>query len=88
MENKKCQVCEKALVKIGNDRKNGKRANDWDERTLHKKCWNKQQQAYRAMQLMKRYGGNYEITQLIKRSDSNHEKERFIKRYGGDRDIL
>ena len=34
-----CTHCHKALVSIGNERKNGKAHNDWNTRTLHKKCW-------------------------------------------------
>lgn len=35
-----CKHCQKALVKIGDQRKNGKNnLKDWEERKLHKKCW-------------------------------------------------
>ncbi len=35
-----CEVCDRPLVAIGNQRKNGKGTyNDWDKRTMHKKCY-------------------------------------------------
>ena len=38
-----CMHCHKALVSIGHERKNGKAHNDWNSRTLHKKCWKEKQ---------------------------------------------
>jgi hypothetical protein len=41
MENNKriCLICNKALVKIGTDRSNGKLTHsDWTNRKYHKKC--------------------------------------------------
>ena len=40
----KCIKCQKALTKIGTERKNGTtltnhNGKDWEERQLHKKCW-------------------------------------------------
>jgi hypothetical protein len=34
-----CQICDKPLVTIGNDRKNGKDQKDWSSRKYHKKCY-------------------------------------------------
>ena len=39
MENKYCSHCQKPLKVVGNLRKNGKNHDDWDSRSLHKKCW-------------------------------------------------
>jgi hypothetical protein len=34
-----CTMCKARLVPIGNRRKNGKNIKDWDNRTMHKKCF-------------------------------------------------
>lgn len=34
-----CTYCKRKLVPIGKSRSNGKYHNDWQSRTLHKKCW-------------------------------------------------
>ncbi len=44
-----CEKCGKPIKKIGTARKNGKDHDDWDTRTLHKKCW-KEEQEYKALQ--------------------------------------
>lgn len=42
MESKpKCQYCNSKLVPIGTSRRNGKGHDDWDTRSLHKKCFKK-----------------------------------------------
>jgi hypothetical protein len=35
----RCMYCQKPLVKIGNERKNGASIADWDTRIYHKKCY-------------------------------------------------
>ena len=40
-DKKKCLMCNKSLVSVGNARENGKYHNDWDKRSLHKKCYKK-----------------------------------------------
>ena len=34
-----CEECGKPLVAIGNSRKGGVQHEDWEGRTMHKKCW-------------------------------------------------
>ncbi len=34
-----CLKCGRTLVKIGNERMNGKNHSDWTGRKYHKKCW-------------------------------------------------
>jgi hypothetical protein len=34
-----CALCFRHMPAIGTSRLNGKHHNDWDNRTLHKKCW-------------------------------------------------
>jgi hypothetical protein len=50
MDNKKhsvkCKLCNRTLVKIGLERKNGKYHKDWNTRTLHKNCWIKKDDYY------------------------------------------
>jgi len=37
---RKCVLCKKTLVPIGNARKSGKATHDdWETRKYHKKCW-------------------------------------------------
>ena len=38
-EKKKCVICGKTLIAIGNKRVNGKNHDDWENRTKHKQCW-------------------------------------------------
>jgi hypothetical protein len=39
MENKYCTRCNNILQVVGNSRKNGKKHDDWESRSMHKKCW-------------------------------------------------
>jgi len=41
---RKCTICKKAIVAIGNKRTNGKDHKDWETRETHKKCWIEDQQ--------------------------------------------
>lgn len=51
----KCIRCGGVLVPMGKARDNGKSHNDWASRTMHKKCWKKQQEIERQQRIaMKR----------------------------------
>ena len=49
-----CTYCKKPLVAFGNARVKGKSHNDWDDRTLHKKCWKQQKKIDNFMNYLKK----------------------------------
>lgn len=53
-----CLHCNKALVKIGNERKNGAPIIDWETRVYHKKCYKEKTDLDQLKRMMKLYCPN------------------------------
>ena len=69
-----CTYCNRTLVAIGRDRKNGKQShNDWSTRTMHKHCYYEQKMSITIKEIIDSYrdGAEKEKLNLTKtRSES------------------